>query len=230
MGSVPGGLVAELKGTLGLRRAVESGTYRGGGARLLAEIFEDVVTIELSEDLHHAAARELAGLRNVHALHGDSRAELRPLAAEGAPTLYWLDGHWSGGNTAGVAHECPVLDELAAIGGGHADDCVLIDDARLFAAAPPPPHDPAQWPTLIEVLDVLRFHRPEHHLTVLHDLVIAVPQAARPAVDAFGRQPTGEPGARPARGSQLVAALAAKAAHLLRGPREADPRHGLVKR
>ena len=230
MGSVPRGLTRELKGTLGLRRAVETGTYRGGGTRLLAEIFDDVVTIELSEDLHHAAAQELAGLANVNALHGDSRTELGPLAAEGLPTLYWLDGHWSGGTTAGAAHECPVLDELTAIGGGHVDDCVLIDDARLFAAAPPPPHDPTQWPTLIEVLDALRLHRPDHHLTMLHDLVIAVPQAARPAVDAFGREPVAEPTARPAPGSQLVATLAAKAAHLIRGLREIAAGHDLVKR
>jgi hypothetical protein len=230
MGSVPGGLAGQLKESLGLRRAVETGTYRGGSASLLAEIFDDVVTIELSEDLHHDAARELAGLGNVKALQGDSRSELGPLAAEGVPTLYWLDGHWSGGSTAGAAHECPVLDELAAIGGGHANDCVLIDDARLFAAAPPPPHDPGQWPTLIEVLDALRLHRPRHHLTMLHDLVIAVPQAARPAVDAFGREPAGEPRARPAPGSQLVAALAAKATRLLRGLRELSARHDLVKR
>jgi hypothetical protein len=229
MGSVPGGLAGELKETLGLRRAVETGTYRGGSARLLAEIFDDVVTIELSEHLHHAVTRELAGLGNVKALQGDSRVELGPLAAEGVPTLYWLDGHWSGGNTAGSAHECPVLDELAAIGGGHADDCVLIDDARLFAAAPPPPHDPGQWPTLMEVLDALQLHRPEHHLTMLHDLVIAVPRAARPAVDSFGREP-GESGARPTPGSQLVGALAANAARLLRGLREVGARHDLVKR
>src|SRR5213594_1151332 len=100
MGSVPRGLAGELKETLGLRRAVETGTYRGGSARLLAEIFDDVVTIELSEDLHDAAARELAGLGNVRALQGDSRLELGPLAVESVPTLYWLDGHWSGGNTA----------------------------------------------------------------------------------------------------------------------------------
>jgi hypothetical protein len=217
VGGVPRELVGELKGTVGLRRAVETGTYRGGGARTLAEIFDDVVTIELSDELHDAASRQLADLGNVRVLHGDSRAELGPLAAEGTPTLYWLDGHWSGGSTAGAAHECPVLEELGAIGSGHPDDCVLIDDARLFAAAPPPPHDPAQWPSLIEVFDTLRSHRPQHHLTLLHDLVIAVPQAARPAVDAFGRQSAGEAGAQRARGPQLVATLVTKAARLVRG-------------
>jgi hypothetical protein len=192
VGDVPPELTAGLKTTLGLRRAVETGTYRGGGAKALAGIFEDVVTIELSEDLYRSAAVELSGCRNVTRVLGDSRAELGSLAAEGVPTLYWLDGHWSGGATAGATHECPVLGELEAIGDGHDDDCVLIDDARLFAAAPPPPHDPTHWPTLIEVLDALRSRRPGHYVTVLHDLVIAVPPPAKPAVDAFAYRPAGE--------------------------------------
>jgi hypothetical protein len=212
---VPRELVGELKKVLNLRRAVETGTYQGGGAKTLATIFDDVVTIELSEDLYRAAARELAGDPKIAAVHGDSRTVLGPLGAERLPTLYWLDGHWSGGNTAGTAHECPLLEELAAIGGGHPADCILIDDARLFSAAPPPPHDPAQWPTLIEVFDALRLHRPEHHITILHDLVIAVPQAARPAVDAFGRKPVVEPADRKA--PQLASTLVAKTLHMLRG-------------
>jgi len=37
-----------------------------------------------------------------------------------------------------------VLDELAAIADGHPDDSIVIDDARLYAAAPPPFHDTTQ--------------------------------------------------------------------------------------
>lgn len=171
----------------------------GGGARTLAEIFDAVVTIELSQDLHRAAAETLADLPNVGLVQGDSRAELVPLAAERIPTLYWLDGHWSGGETAGAGHECPVLGELAAIGSGHPDDCILIDDARLFAAAPPPPHDPAQWPTLLQVLDGIRAQRPQHHITLVHDVVVGVPRAAKPVVDKFGREPLPEEQRRPPR-------------------------------
>jgi hypothetical protein len=37
------------------------------------------------------------------------------------------------------------------------------------------------------VVDALRRDRPGHYVTVVHDLVIAVPQNARDIVDAFGR-------------------------------------------
>ena len=40
----------------------------------------------------------------------------------------------------------------------------------------------------MEVLDAVRRERPTHYVTVLHDLVIAVPQNARDIVDAFGRE------------------------------------------
>jgi hypothetical protein len=88
--------------------------------------------------------------------------------------------------TAGADDECPVLEEIEAIGEGHPDDSFVIDDARLFASAPPAPMDPAKWPTLLEVFDALRTRHPEHFVTVLGDQVVAVPERARAAVDAHG--------------------------------------------
>ena len=181
-------LATELRQALGLRRAVETGTYTGAGARALARVFAEVVTIELSPELHHAAAGALASSPNVVAIQGSSPERLGPLAAEGVPSLYFLDGHWSGGPTAGADEECPVLAEIAAIGAGHPDDCLVIDDARLFAAAPPPPHDAAHWPTLIELFDAVRAQRPTHHVTVLADQVLAVPRRAKPVLDRFGQR------------------------------------------
>lgn len=187
MGTAPVTLATDLRRSLDLARAVETGTYMGEGTRRLAEIFPSVVTIELSDELYAQAKSALADETRIEALHGDSRNLLPRLVDARLPTLFFLDGHWSGGPTAGENAECPVLDELAAIRGGNANDCIVIDDARLFAAAPPPPHDPAQWPTLIEVFDVLRAGWPEHHVTLLADQVIAVPSTARASVDRYGQ-------------------------------------------
>jgi hypothetical protein len=185
VGSLPDQLVASLQRQCGLVRAVETGTFQGGGARQLAERFPEVLTIELSPEIQREAAARLADVPTVSSLLGDSREVLAGLANPRLPTLYWLDGHWSGGITAGEGMECPLLDEIAAIAPGHPDDCILIDDARLFVASPPPPHDPAQWPTLMEVFDALRRTRPGSHVTLVEDTIIAVPQSAKPAVDRF---------------------------------------------
>jgi hypothetical protein len=186
MGSVDLTFAADLRDRIGLRRAVETGTFRGITARRLAGVFAEVVTIELSEELHASAAASLRDLPHVRAVQGHSAEILHQEARADTPTLYFLDGHWSGGNTEGAEDECPVLGELQAIGVGHPDDCLIVDDARLFTSAPPPPHDPAQWPTVAELFDAIRALRPDHVVTVLDDQVIAVPAGGKPALDAHG--------------------------------------------
>jgi hypothetical protein len=185
MGTIELRLATELRDELGLKRAIETGTYRGLTARALAPVFGNVVTIELSRELHERAARALGDLPNVEAIQGDSRQVLAGIARAEMPTLYFLDGHWSGGATDGAGDECPLLGELAAIGSGHPQDCLVIDDARLFTSAPPPPHNPAQWPTITEVFDAIRLQRPDHFVTLLADQVIAVPKRARSVVDGY---------------------------------------------
>lgn len=210
MGSAPLQLAAELRDELSIRMAVETGTYLGAGTRGLAGIFDEVVSIELSESYHRRASENLSALEGVRLICGDSRHELRRVADANLPILYFLDGHWSGGDTAGENDECPVLEEVAAISGGHLDDCLVIDDARLFAAPPPPPHRRDDWPTLLEVFDAIRSTRPGVHLTVLDDQVIAVPAAAKTIVDRYGQSlyesiSPKRPAASPGLGARVVA-------------------------
>lgn len=190
MSSVPVNLATELQQKLALNRAVETGTYLGDGARKLVRIFPSVITIELSDELFERTRSALGDEPAIEALHGDSRVLLSGLVNPKVATLFFLDGHWSGGYTAGGDAECPVLDELAALHGGNPNDCLVIDDARLFTAAPPPPHDPSHWPTLIEVFDAIRGGWPRHHVTLLADQVIAVPQAGIEPVNRYGREVT----------------------------------------
>jgi len=191
VGQVPRNLVAELQSKLDLPRAVETGTWRGEGARRLAAVFPDVVTIELSSELHEMARDALSTDPRVRVLRGRSPALLREIA-DGTPTLYWLDAHWSYGDTAGQQDQCPLLEEIAAISGGSTPtDCLLIDDARYFLATPERPLDPEQWPTIWEVFDTLRATWPTHHITIAHDVVVAVPPGARDVADHFAHESIG---------------------------------------
>ena len=183
MGSLPKQLSLDLRDRLGLRRAVETGTYYGHTTAVLAGMFDEVVTVERADEFYERARQLLEPLSNVRQVKGHSGDALRSLDTPAGGTLYWLDAHWSGGETAGSDDPCPLIAELDAIGAGDPNDCLLIDDAREFAA---PPDD--RWPTLVEVFDAVRHDRSDHYVTVVHDLVLAVPESARDIVDAFGRE------------------------------------------
>jgi len=166
--------LAELNGSVAF---VETGTYAGATTRWAAGHFGRVDTIERAEIFYDAYAPELRKLAGVTAHLGDSRRLLPEILRDlgDQTTVFWLDGHWSGGQTAGEGDECPLLGELACLSHRY-EDIILIDDARLFLCAPPEPLEPAQWPTLPEVLAALPDSGRRHFVQVVDDVIFAVPR------------------------------------------------------
>lgn len=184
---IPIELAEDLSRGLGLTAAIETGTWRGDSAAQMAGVFEQVWTVELSPELHGAAVERHRGQPDIRFLQGESSsvlAELLP-TVEGA-ALFWLDAHWGGSEGAGEQRQCPVLDEIAAIDSWRhaADSCILIDDARWFLGPPDPKLRREDWPTFLEVLDLLRAHH-DRYVTILEDVVIAGPPACRQIIDAY---------------------------------------------
>lgn len=188
MGAAPITVAAELRAALGLSRVIETGTFQGEGAREFSKIYPSVVTIELNEEIYRDTKSKLGQIANINFVMGDSGSVLPEWVDPSVPTFYFLDGHWSGGPTGGVVGQCPVMAELAALGKGHADDCIVIDDARQFLSAPPPPYNPDDWPTIVQVIDAMRDIHPDHHITILDDQVFAVPRQARAVIDRLGQR------------------------------------------
>ena len=60
---------------------------------------------------------------------------------------------------------------------------MLIDDARCFLG-PLPNMRPGDWPTLPEIVDMLRAGA-DRYVTILDDVIIAVPPALREVVDQW---------------------------------------------
>jgi hypothetical protein len=156
---------------------VETGTFRGETARWASKHFDIVYTIERAENIYKLYRKELQQLKNVKSLLGDSR-EILPLVlkeVDDKKAVFWLDGHWSGGETAGADDECPVLDELACLT-DRTDDIILIDDARLFLSAPPKPHKPSEWPTIAEIIDALSRGGKHPFIQIIDDIIFAIPR------------------------------------------------------
>lgn len=184
---VPLDLAVRLKESLGLLGAVETGTLLGDSAVQLARCFPQVWTIELSPEFHEAAQNRHKNAANVRFLQGSSPAHLKAIAGStSGPLLYWLDAHWSAGETAGEDFECPVIAEIDAIDGSThaAESAILIDDARLFFGPPDPPHKREQWPTFMDIADHVR-QRYARYVTALEDVIIAVPLEAQECVELY---------------------------------------------
>ena len=172
---IPEQLVIALASINDCTAFVETGTFQGETTRWAANHFATVHTIERAESLYFVQRDSLARLRGVTPHLGDSR-EVLPgvVSALGQQrAVYWLDGHWSGGNTAGEGDECPVIDELACLS-ERSEDIILIDDARLFLCAPPSPHDSSQWPTIADI--VMHVAPPgKRFLQIVDDVIFIIP-------------------------------------------------------
>jgi hypothetical protein len=119
----------------GLRVFVETGTFEGGTLEALRGSFDELHSIELSQTLYERAVAKFRDDPKIRIWLGDS-GEIIPHVLEkiSDPALFWLDGHFSGGNTARGVEDTPIRSELAHIAGHFLKDrhVVVIDDARLF--------------------------------------------------------------------------------------------------
>lgn len=140
-----------IREIMALDVAVEGGTYLGGTAKELRKVFDKVYTIEKSKKMFVQAERNLSNSKNIYLLEGDTRTHLPGILASEDSILFWLDAHWSGGNTYGESDECPLIDELKLIFESKKKCAILIDDARLFMAPPPLPHNEGVWPSVKDI-------------------------------------------------------------------------------
>ena len=184
--SIPFDLATALLDATGIRYAVETGTYLGGTAGQLARVVDQVWSVELLSEIMAQARERLAGLDNIHLVEGYSPDVLPALLTDvPGPALFWLDGHggtFGGDDVPSHVLECPVLEEIVAIEAWPhaAQSVILIDDARAFFGTLL--HHRPDWPTFVDVADALGRGR---YVTVLDDVVIAVPLGMRSAVDAW---------------------------------------------
>jgi hypothetical protein len=128
--------------------------------------FRRVISIEMSPEIHDGAVRRFAGDPRIELLLGDSAVVLpRVLEQIHDPALFWLDGHFMGGNTARSGDDTPVRHELASLLAhrvrGH---LVLIDDARLFDGT-------SGYPTLTELRSWIQRERPGSDVRIADDII-----------------------------------------------------------
>lgn len=181
----PEAIVLHLMREHAIGTFVETGTFMGNTARWASNHFKHVFTIEFAESIYRQAVAAHAGVPQITFLFGHTREKLAEVVPQlGAPAIFWLDAHWSDGATYGAGDECPVLDEIAIIVGASADHIILIDDARMFLAPPPRPHETSAWPDIAAVTQALDARGPRYTV-VLEDVIVSAPASARAALSTY---------------------------------------------
>lgn len=150
---------------------VETGTYYGDTVEAMKNIFNQIYSIELSRKLHEKAKKRFKGVKHIELINGDSGVELEKLIRRiDRPTLFWLDGHYSGGETAKADKETPIYEELNCIFNTiDRGDVIIIDDARNFGTV-------AAYPNIEELNNFIRSKRPATNIDIQDDMIRITPK------------------------------------------------------
>lgn len=118
---------------------VETGTYFGETTNVAKDMFELVHTIEIKQEYFEKALSLFSQDLNVKCHLGDSSILLEDICKTlDKSTCFWLDGHYSAGNTGKGVKNVPLYEELQLIMKHCSQPCViLIDDCRLFEKTDP---------------------------------------------------------------------------------------------
>ncbi len=149
----------------GLHTLVETGTYLGDMVAGTAGSFRSVYSIELDSQLAEAATRRFANVPKIMILQGDSGEQIaKVLDKIDEPALFWLDAHYSEGETARGLDETPILRELAHVLDQPVGHVLLIDDARDFTGK-------GGYPSIPELEAFVRARLPGWKLSVSDDII-----------------------------------------------------------
>lgn len=157
----------------GVHVFVETGTFFGDTVDAVKDIFNQIYSVELSDELYESDKIRFRGQKHISIVKGNSQTVLPQILRHiTEPCLFWLDAHYSGpyhcyseGITAKGEKETPVLDELGYILShtikGH---IILIDDARLFTGE-------NDWPSIPELREFVLSRSPDNLFEVECDII-----------------------------------------------------------
>ncbi|OGZ65400.1 MAG: hypothetical protein A3C50_03610 [Candidatus Staskawiczbacteria bacterium RIFCSPHIGHO2_02_FULL_43_16] len=162
-------VIREYQKKYNVRLLVETGTYLGDMVYAQRKFFDRIVSIELGEKLFAGAKKRFQNNPAVSILHGDSGLVLQKLVSTiKERSIFWLDGHYSGGITVRGKKDSPIFEELATILSNNFGHIILIDDARCFTG-----HN--GYPTLPELRQYILSKNNQYKIEIEDDMIRVVP-------------------------------------------------------
>lgn len=114
---------------------IETGAYVGDGISVAVECgYEQIYSVELSDYYYNYCINKFKNNNKINLINDSSEIALPQLLKKigNIKCDFWLDAHYSKGNTAMGNKICPLYDELAAILSHKNNHTILIDDVRLM--------------------------------------------------------------------------------------------------
>ena len=145
---------------------VETGTFYGDMVEAMKGYFDRIYSIELSNELYEKARKRFDRDKRIEIIHGDSGVQLGKLLERiDQPALFWLDGHYSAGETARGDNDTPIYEELTHIFSvPNSEHVVIIDDARCFGTHP-------AYPAINDLSDFIKAKKPDAKIEVECDII-----------------------------------------------------------
>lgn len=112
---------------------IETGTLNGGTIFALEPFFDKLYTIEFSEKYYNNTKNRY-NRNKINFILGDSSIVFESLLPNiSDKCIFFLDGHWSSGDTGHSNKDCPLEEEITHINNLFQNDAIIIiDDFRLF--------------------------------------------------------------------------------------------------
>lgn len=116
---------------------IETGTSFGNTIRLVQPYFDIIHTIEIKREIYDQFESHHPKYENVIRYLGDScklLPEILDSLSQNTKCLFWLDGHYSSGESGRGEKDVPLIEECKLIDQKYKSKyaVILIDDYRLF--------------------------------------------------------------------------------------------------
>lgn len=155
---------------------IETGTYLGDTSIYLSRFAKQVITLEPSNKFFNLASEKLRIYKNIELLYGCSEDLLDQILSNllridlASDLSFWLDGHFSQGETFKGKKDTPILEELDIIKKYLSKIkflTIFIDDVRLFRTDL---EASEQYPDSFKIFDWARAN--DLYCVIEHDIFI----------------------------------------------------------
>lgn len=122
----------KLKKDYNLEVFIETGTYKGATIFNMEDIFDELHTIEFGKELYENLVSNYKGSK-INFYNGDSSEKIVEILEKiKKKPLFFLDAHYSAGDTSGSFEDVPLLGELLEIVLWNKPCVIIVDDVRIF--------------------------------------------------------------------------------------------------